>query len=364
MLHPNIPPKKPHNNPTASSINNNQERAQTNLQLPSAKDHIRRDVLTIAAILAGQAQLLHQASASSGLGGNTIDSIKTPDGLGNDKGLRISIPAQDSNDSTITDSGFPDPLSGLGNSKPHNTVVGPAAVPGSRSLVNQDGDGSSGTLYDNGSDHSHGSVWAERHTERSSSDGTQTWGSTTYRDYSGNYWRVDYHDQRTGGNTTTTSDDHVVSKSTVFDSQGNAIKTTVVVENPDGTGTETTTDHSTGNTTTVDITPKEPEPTADPKKGEPDEEGNRSANPAPRGWYDPISGVSQNPGLPTSNNQVNPGPEDSHTRPAPLKPFHFDHNILVTDPPPDQPISGSAGVPDINAGTPTIIDPPHPDSGS
>ncbi|MEK7152865.1 MAG: hypothetical protein AAB834_02885, partial [Patescibacteria group bacterium] len=184
---------------------------------------------------------------------------------------------------------------------------------------------------------------------------TQTWGSTLYRDYAGNHWRVDHHDQRTGERTASTADDQFVSKETVFDSHNDPVKTTVRETLPDGTAQETTTYHETGKVETrtgsyPDIFPERYQPG----------EGGGGDTVAPRGWSNPISGVVQNPGLATGNNQVNPGRENGG-QPA-ATPLLLDPEDLVTNPAPDEARGANPTPRDIRheQGDVTIIDPPRP----
>jgi len=103
-------------------------------------------------------------------------------------------------------------------------------MPSGRDLLAQDDDSPTATHSHDGSGDSRstrGSVWTERTTERSSSDGTHTWGSASYRDWSGNFWRSDYTIERSSDGSTT-------SKDTVFDSHNEPIKTTVIYTAPDG----------------------------------------------------------------------------------------------------------------------------------
>jgi hypothetical protein len=234
---------------------------------------------------------------------------------------------------------FDDPLAARRSQQGHGALIGPPSMPGKDSLTSQD------TSYGNGSDSSHGSVWPERHTERQSSDGTQTWGSTSYRDYSGNHWRVDYHDQRR-------ADGSITSKDTVFDAQGEPIKTTVREGRADGTATETTTTHATGETQTREGDVGE----IFPDRSMTGEEG-RGDSVAPRGWHNPVTGTIQNPGLKADNNQVNPGRDND--APPMATPLLIDPDILVINPDPDA-LQDPGRLRDIRKDDPTIIDPPKP----
>lgn len=243
--------------------------------------------------------------------------------------------------------GFKDPLEGHGNQHPRSTVVGPGTIPGKGSLTSQDGDRD--TRYGSGSGSSHGYVWVDRSTSRQSTDGTHTWGGISYRDYSGNHWRVDYVDSRH-------ADGSVTSKDTVFDSHGDPIKTTLREGAADGTATETTTTHETGETQTNTGTFEEifPERSVDP------DAPSRGGDPvAPRGWYNPITGVAYNPGVKTNNNQVNPGRDPGAATSTKSGSVILNPKDLLVNPPPD--VIQSKGRPrDIRAGNPTIVDPPRP----
>lgn len=275
-------------------------------------------------------------------------------------GRRIGgIPAQpqDPSGKGKTGTGFDDPLAGNRNPR-HNTLVGPPKIPGRNDLTGQDtdtADPDTGTRsHDGSSGRPARQVWVERHTERTSPDGQDTWGGTMYRDYAGNSWRSEQHTHRGEDGSVTTTD-------TIYDSHGEPIKTTVVVASPYGVETETHTDHRTGQTTTRDITPKVAPETGppDPKKYQPDEAAPQGDPNAPRGWSNPISGVVHNPGLPTSNNKVNPGPEESQ---PPLEPLRLNPRDLVVNPAPDAPQGNDATPRDIQhdeAGV-NIIDPPRP----
>lgn len=227
---------------------------------------------------------------------------------------------------------------------PRSTVVGPGGIPNHDSLTRQDGD--TGTSYGGGR-RGPGPVWEERSTSRQSTDGTRTWGSSLYRDTGGNHWRVDYTDTRREDGT-------VISKDTVFDSHGEPIKTTVRESFYDGTATETTTTHKTGE---VSSTTGPFDKIFPARNIDPDAQG--GADPvAPRGWYNPITGAAQNPGIRTNNNQVNPGREAREPKPA--QPVILDKRDLVINPPPDEVRGSSGSPPDIRQNNPTIVDPPRP----
>lgn len=293
-----------------------------------AKDLAQLDIIETTKDAAGLTTL-------PGLGGGAKGNARRIGGLGG------SAPDHQSS-SPFADMGFKDPLAGRSNQHHRSVVVGPASLPHRNDLSGQD------TSYGNGSSSSHGSVWQERSTERQSSDGSQTWGSASYRDYGGNHWRVDYHDERH-------DDGSISSKETVFDGNNEPIKTTVREGNTDGTATETTTTHETGEVNVRTGTVPEIFPERS-QTGEGIEA--RGSSVAPRGWYNPITGAIQNPGLATGNNQVNPG-SDPMSPPEPSSVVHIDPRILVVNPAPDQPLS-SAQPRDIHAGNPTIIDPPRP----
>lgn len=255
--------------------------------------------------------------------------------------------------------GFDDPLAGQRNRR-HGSLVGPPKMPTQGDLVGQytDSPANSDTQSGDGSagrPERHRSVRVERHTERTSADGLDTWGSTLYRDDGGNHWRSDQHTHRNEDGSVTTTD-------TIYDGHGEPIKTSVVVTSPYGVETETFTNHRTGETVTRDITPKvAPEPAPKIAKYQPDEGSPQGDRAAPRGWSNPISGVVHNPGLPTSNNKVNPGPESSQ---PPLEPLRLNPRDLVINPLPDAPQSGDVTPRDIRreeAGI-NIVDPPRPAS--
>lgn len=239
---------------------------------------------------------------------------------------------------------FKDPLASHRHQRPRSTMVGAPDMPGKDSLSRQDTDYSNGPTTNR-----RGTVWHERSTERDSVDGSNTWGSTMYRDTGGNHWRVDYHDERHDDGT-------VTSKETVFDSHNEPIKTTLRESHTDGTATETTTTHATGETQTRSGTM----PEIFPEGSQTGEETGRRDAVAPRGWYNPITGVTQNPGLATNNNQINPGREQSSRGPTSTTPLLIDSRILVVNPAPDQ--AAPKGTPRrIQPGDgPTIIDPPRP----
>jgi len=224
-------------------------------------------------------------------------------------------------------------------------------MPSGRDLLGQDDSPTATHSHDGSGDSrsTRGSVWTERTTERSSSDGMRTWGSASYRDWSGNFWRSDYTIERgTDGSTT--------SKDTVFDSRNEPIKTTVIYTAPDGSEKVTTTDHQTGQTTTTQgtVKPEAPEPEEGADTGKPGKDKNQGET----------SGYTTTfkPKVFTSPNKVNPGPEGGDT-PKPAEPVRLDPSILVTDPAPDQLIGGGMGTSrdirheNVNTGT---IDPPRP----
>ncbi|HSW65555.1 MAG TPA: hypothetical protein VLI54_00260 [Bacillota bacterium] len=228
-------------------------------------------------------------------------------------------------------------------------------MPSGRDLLTQDGDSPSATHSHDGSGDSRstrGQVWTERSTERSSSDGTRTWGSASYRDWSGNFWRSDYTIERS-------SDGGTSSKDTVFDSHNEPIKTTVIYTAPDGSEKVTTTDHQSGQTTTTQgtVKPENPEP-----------EGTDAGKPGKDKNQGETSGftASFKPKVFSSPNKVNPGPDGGDASNHPAEPVRFDRSILVTDPAPDQMVGGGMGTPrdirheNVNVNT---IDPPRPQAG-
>lgn len=254
---------------------------------------VRDKTMLEALIFAGDAKLAHEAAGLDRLSSeNILDIPGSSLGSGNSGERRIGgYPAGADNNTTSGDdgTGFDDPLADHHNRQPAGTLVGPGKFPGSQDLTGQDS-GSGRTDYGSGADSGgHGYVWLERQTSRSSSDGSQTWGSNLYRDYSGNHWRVDYHDQRTGGDTTADlSDDGFTSKETVFDDHNKPVSTTFRETLPDGNAKETTTNHQTGETTTrtgshTDIFPD---------RYQPAEGGGGGDRVAPRGWHNPLTGVT------------------------------------------------------------------------
>lgn len=225
-------------------------------------------------------------------------------------------------------------------------------LPSSDDLTRQDGDSPTATHSHDGSGDgrsTRGSVWTERTTERSSSDGTHTWGSASYRDWSGNFWRSDYTIERGSDGSTT-------SKDTVFDSHNEPIKTTVIYTAPNGSEKVTTTDHQSGQTTTTQgqVKPENPEPEDGTGKGGKDKNQGETT-----GFT-----TSFKPTVFTSPNKVNPGPDGGTTQ-QPAEPVRFDQKILVTDPAPDQMLSRGMDTPkdirhdNINVNT---TDPPRPQS--
>lgn len=227
-------------------------------------------------------------------------------------------------------------------------------MPSGRDLLTQDGDSPTATHSHDGSGDSRstrGSVWTERSTERSSSDGNRTWGSASYRDWSGNFWRSDYTIERGSDGSTT-------SKDTVFDSHNEPIKTTVIYTAPDGSEKVTTTDHQSGQTTTTQGQVKPDEPAPEEDTGKPGKDKNQGET----------SGLTpaRTPKVFTDPNKVNPGPEGGDASQQPVEPVRFDRSILVTDPAPDQMVGGGRGAPrdikheNVNV---NIIDPPRPQAG-
>jgi hypothetical protein len=310
---------------------------------PASAARTLRDLRLIAESMAALGMALPADIAGFGLGkpGSLTDIPGLSTGRAG-QGRRIGGQHGASGGAGKNDSlGFDDPLDGHRNNSPGRKLVGPGRMPGKGDLVGQDTD------YSNGSASSHGQVWAERHTSRQSADGTQTWGSTSYRDYSNNHWRVDYHDERR-------PDGSIHSTDTVYDGNNEPIKTTVREGNPDGTATETTTTHATGEVKTTVGTLPEIFPDRS-QTGEGVERGGPSL--APRGWSNPISGVVHNGGLATGNNQVNPGRESQPQAATPLK---IDLRILVVNPSPDLPGHGDPRPRDIPRDGETIIDPPRP----
>lgn len=314
--------------------------------IPSNQSHIERAARLIANLV--HARELKAVRESGVLGAKRDEEITgipslTADGNGVDR----RIGEQPVKAAKAHESGIPnDPIDALRHTPPRSTVVGPAGLPDKGSLTRQDGGG--GTEYRDGSSSPHGSVWAERSTSRQSSDGSRTWGSTSYRDYSGNHWRADYTDTRREDGT-------VLSKDTVFDSHGEPIKTTVRESFYDGSAVETTTTHETGEVKQTVGTFDEIFPARNIDPDAP----SRSNAVAPRGWYNPISGAKQNPGLRTNNNQVNPGRADPQPKAA--APLRLNPKDLVMNPAPDALTPVPSGPPrDIRAGNPTIVDPPRP----
>lgn len=268
------------------------------------------------------AQAVRDATAAAGLG-----SLAQP-GLGGSNGLDIN-----------------------GQQQHHDTDKYSIPIPGmptQRDLTSQDDGGDRPDMthsHDGAGDSHRGSVWTERSTERSSSDGTHTWGSASYRDWSGNFWRSDYQIERGSDGSTT-------SKETVFDNHNEPIKTTVIYTAPDGSEKVTTTDHQTGQTTTTQgqVKPEEPETEPEPK---PDKNQGETSG---------YTGGPFHPHTFTSPNKVNPGPDGGDNTAGPLTPVFFDPKILVTDPVPDQAAARGAMPRDIRQGNinNTTIDPPRP----
>lgn len=225
-------------------------------------------------------------------------------------------------------------------------------MPSGRDLQTQDDDSPTATHSHDGSGDSRstrGSAWTERTTERSSSDGMRTWGSASYRDWSGNFWRSDYTIERSSDGSTT-------SKDTVFDSHNEPIKTTVIYTAPDGSEKVTTTDHQTGQTTTTQgtVKPETPEPEEGADAGKPGKDKNQGETSGYTTTATPKSFVSPN--------KVNPGPDASDAPAGPVEPVRFDPNILVTDPAPDQVVENTHAPKDITRQNVNIntIDPPRP----
>jgi hypothetical protein len=327
---------------------------------PLTKVRIDRGAAMIEALLHGgdMKAVKEAADAIRGLtperGGLGDIPGSTLGGGSNDRRIG-GVPGAKNNDTLGGDTGFDDPLAGHRNRRSGSVVVGAPGMPDKGGLTRQDGgygtDG--GTSYSSGSDGyspNRGYVWVERNTERTSTDGLRTWGSTAYRDYSGNHWRVDYTETRSADGESYTT------KETIFDAHNEPVKTTVRETLPDGNARETTTSHATGEVSTVTA----PFPKIFPGGYQPDEGGGGGDGVAPRGWYNPITGMAQNPGLKTNNNQVNPGRGESTQMPAPAEPLLLDPDDLVINPSPDT-MTGTGGTPrDIRDGDPTIVDPPRP----
>lgn len=222
-------------------------------------------------------------------------------------------------------------------------------MPTGRDLQTQDDSPTATHSHDGSGDSrsTRGSVWTERTTERSSSDGTRTWGSASYRDWSGNFWRSDYTIERDSDGSTT-------SKDTVFDNHNEPIKTTVIYTAADGSEKVTTTDHQTGQTTTTQgtVKPEDPEPQEDTGKTGKDKNQGETT-----GYTEAFK-----PKVFTSPNKVNPGPDGGDTTKS-VEPVRLDPSILVTDPAPDQMVGGGMHMPqdirheNVNINT---IDPPRP----
>lgn len=223
-------------------------------------------------------------------------------------------------------------------------------MPTGRDLLGQEDDSPTATHSHDGSGDSRstrGSVWTERTTERSSSDGTHTWGSASYRDWSGNFWRSDYTIERGSDGSTT-------SKDTVFDNHNEPIKTTVIYTAADGSEKVTTTDHQSGQTTTTQgqVKPEDPE--------EPHEDTGKTGKDKNQGETTGYTATFQ-PKVFTSPNKVNPGPDGGASE-QPVQPVMFDRSILVTDPAPDQMARGMGALRDIKHENINVntIDPPRP----
>ena len=271
-----------------------------------------------------------------------ISAAKDAAGLGG-FGLQPGLGGQDSLDIT-------------GGQQHHDSdkySIPTPGMPSGRDLQTQDDDSPTATHSHDGSGDSRstrGSVWTERTTERSSSDGMRTWGSASYRDWSGNFWRSDYTIERG-------SDGGTTSKDTVFDSHNEPIKTTVIYTAPDGSEKVTTTDHQSGQTTTTQgtVKPDEPEPKGSADTGKPGKDKNQGETTG----YTPTF----KPKVFTNPNKVNPGPDGGDTAESPAEPVRFDPNILVVNPAPDQAVHAGMGAlrdvshENINGNT---IDPPRP----
>lgn len=317
---------------------------------------VARDIAYIAAIVAAQ-----QAAAVKGatVGGEHTGDIQDVLGTGllggKDATHRIGgmVDTPQTDQAETQTGGFSDPLAGHQN-RPRLGFDPTPQLPSSRDLASDEGGSDSSSHSSDGSDRSRPYVWVERQTERSSSDGSQTWGSTMYRDYSGNFWRSDYHVDRDNQGGVTT-------KETVFDNHGDAVKTTLTEAAPDGTVTETTTDHATGQTTVVHPVEK-PEGDPEPDENQSETTSGHASNVAPRGWYNPVSGVVQNPGLATGNNQVNPGPNGNDNQQTPLEPVYIDPKILVVNPSPESPQVGNTEFRDVRheVADGSFVDPPRP----
>ena len=323
----------------------------------SNKAQLARDIAFLEALLAAQnvKDIAHAVPRPTETLSNDLLGVPGSTLGKGSSGRRIG--GSPSGTETANDgTGFDDPLAGQRNRR-RGSLVGPGKMPSQGDLVGQytetspdsdtqSHDGSSGRPA------RHQSVRVERHTERTSPNGLDTWGSTLYRDDSGNHWRSDQHVHRGEDGSVTTTD-------TIYGANGEPIKTTVVAISPYGVETETHTNHQTGETTTRDITPKvAPEPAPKIDKYQPDGDSPRGDPIAPRGWSNPVTGVTQNPGLATGNNQVNPGPEES---PPPLEPLRLDPKDLVINPLPDAQ-TGHATPRDIRREEAGIneVDPPRP----
>lgn len=268
-----------------------------------------------------------------------VNAAKDAAGLGN-LGLQTGLGGQDALDIT-------------GSQQRHDSDKYSIPMPGmptSRDLQTQDDSPTATHSHDGSGDSrsTRGSVWTERTTERSSSDGTRTWGSASYRDWSGNFWRSDYTIERSADGSTT-------SKDTVFDSHNEPIKTTVIYTAPDGSEKVTTTDHQTGQTTTTQGTVK-------PENPEPEDGTGKTGKDKNQGETTGYTAAFK-PKVFTSPNKVNPGPDGDSSAANPVEPVRLDPGILVTDPAPDQAVSAATHMPrdirqqNINNNT---IDPPRP----
>jgi len=299
-------------------------------------------------------QTLVDAQQAAGV--QDMEGLNTALGVHAGGGLDLGIFSHDSSGHTISipegagksdgaggQGDMPDGL-GLPKNKPTKWDIGTPQLPGQRDLQSDDSGGNdTGTHSGDGSDRHRGSVWVDRQTERSSSDGSQTWGSTLYRDNSGNFWRSDYHVERSSDGGTTTEE-------TVFGAHGEPIKTTVTTSTPGGETTEATTNHQTGETTVVHP--------VDKTGGEPEPEKNQGETSG--GYTTPGSG-SYGSGKHTGNNKVNPGP-DGGEQPTSTQYFRLDPRILTVNPSPDVYAHGTAQPKDVRreAAGGSIIDPPRP----
>ncbi|HSX17007.1 MAG TPA: hypothetical protein VLH86_02800 [Patescibacteria group bacterium] len=306
---------------------------QGTLQTVQGKQIVAKSLGIIEGLVgAGQAKEAAEA-AQAAKDAASLGNFGTQPGLGGQGGLDITGKQQHHDSSK-----YSIPMPGM---------------PTGRDLLGQD-DSPTATHTTNGSDdrgQTRGSVWMERSTERSSSDGNRTWGSATYRDWSGNFWRSDYTIERG-------SDGGTTSKDTVFDSHNEPIKTTVIYTAIDGSEKVTTTDHQTGQTTTTQGTVKPEAPAPEEGEGKPGKDKNQGETSGYVAAYTPK--VFKSP------NKVNPGPDGGDASGQSVEPVRLDPGILVTDPAPDQMVGGGMGTPkdirheNVNVNT---IDPPRPQAG-